>query len=80
MAFVTEFGGYFNTREEAEEACLEDQSIDEFSEYFSFQVGYDRLLQWALRQNKFFDDFADQIEQANTEYFRDMITEWDDEE
>lgn len=71
--YETEFGGKFNTREQAEEACLEDQTIEDFTEYFGYQITFEALLNWAMRQENFSNDFSEQIEAANKEYFDDMI-------
>ena len=77
--YTTEFGGRFDTYDEAAEACLCDQHMDDFEEYFSFQVSYTRLLNWACKQEQFFDDFCDEIDKANQEFLDEYIRKWEDE-
>lgn len=64
----TEKGGIFKTEEEAREACLEDMEFEEFEEFFSQYISYNQLLQWALKQNQFFEDFADFIDEAEEDF------------
>lgn len=78
--YTTEFGGRFDTYDEAAEACLCDQGMDDFEEYFSLQVSYTKLLNWAIEQEKFFKDFSDEIDKANQEFLNECITEWEDED
>ena len=78
--YTTEFGGRFDTYDEAVEACLCDQEMDDFEDYFSRQVSYTKLLNWALEQEKFFNDFGNEIDKANQEFLDDCIREWDDED
>lgn len=78
--YTTEFGGRFDTKEQAEEACFDDQTIEEFAEYFSYQVSFTTLLEWARRQENFYDEFSDEIDTANKEYLNEMIREWEEDE
>ena len=78
--YKTEYGGQFDTYDEAVEACLCDQDMDTFEEYFGPRVSYTKLLNWAMKQEKFFEDFSDEIDKAKQEYLDDFITECDDEE
>lgn len=77
--YTTEFGGKFDTYDKAVEACLCDQDMDDFEEYFSLQVSYKKLLNWAMEQEKFFEDFGDEIDKANQEFLNEYIREWEDE-
>lgn len=77
--YTTEFGDdRFDTYDEAAEACLCNQDMDNFEEYFRCQVSYTRLLNWACKQEQFSDDFCDEIDKANQEFFNDFIIEWED--
>lgn len=78
--YLTEYGGQFDTYDEAVEACLSDQEMEDFEEYFSYQVSYTRLLNWAMKQEQFFNDFDNEIDKANQEYLSDSITEYDDDD
>ena len=78
--YTTEYGSRFNTYDEAMEACLCDQDMNDFEEYFSHQVNYTKLLKWAVKQEKFYIDFDNEIGKATQEYLDDFITEYDDEE
>lgn len=78
--YLTEYGGEFNTYDEAVEACLSDQEMEDFEEYFSYRVSYTKLLNWAMKQEKFFNDFDKEIDEANQEYLSDCITECEDDD
>ena len=58
----------------------EQMTLDDFSEYFGCHVGYDRLLEWAMKQENFFSDFEDIYSLAKQDYFRDYYHEVEDEE
>lgn len=77
--YQTEYGGRFDTYDEAMEACLNDQEMEDFEEYFSYQVSYTKLFNWAIKQEKFYNDFCDEIDKANQEYLNDSITECEDD-
>lgn len=66
--WYTEFGGIFHSEEEAREACIEDMTEEDFAEFFSYHVNYDKLLDWAKKQEKFFCDFEDTISKVEEEY------------
>ena len=61
--YTTEYGGRFDTYDEAVEACLCDQDLNDFEEYFNYQVGYTKLLKWAIEQENFFKDFNNEIDE-----------------
>ena len=58
----------------------EQMTLDELSEYFGCHVSYDRLLEWAMKQENFFTDFGDVYNLAEQDYFRDYYNEVEDEE
>ena len=58
----------------------EQMTLEEFSEYFGCHVSYDRLLEWAMKQENFFSDFEDIYSLAKQDYFRDYYHEVEDEE
>ena len=78
--YTTEFGGRFDTYDEAVEACLCDQDMNDFEEFFSLQISYTKLLNWAMKQENFSIDFSDEIDKANQEFLDEYITEWEDDE
>lgn len=72
--------GEFMTYDEAWEDMQEQMALEDFSEYFGCHVGYDRLLEWAMKQENFFNDFEDEYTQAEQDYFCDYYHEIEDEE
>lgn len=78
--YTTEYGGTFDDYDEAVVACMEDQSPEDFEEFFGYQVSYTKLLNWAMKQPTFHEDFYDEIEKANNEYLNEMITEREEDE
>lgn len=80
LIYVTETGNEYSTREEAEEDVLENMLLEEFSEAFAFVVGWDKLLEWAVKQESFFGAFEDEIFEANQMIFDDNITVYEAED
>ena len=72
--------GEFTTFDAAWTDMEEQMTLEEFSEYFGCHVGYDRLLEWAMKQENFFTDFEDIYSLAQQDYFRDYYHEVEDEE
>ena len=58
----------------------EQMTLEDFSEYFGCHVSYDHLLEWAMKQENFFNEFEDYYSLAEQEYFRDYYHEVEDEE
>lgn len=72
--------GEFTTFDAAWTDMEEQMTLEEFSEYFGCHVSYDRLLEWAMKQENFFSDFEDIYSLAKQDYFRDYYHEVEDEE
>ncbi len=79
-------GGLYNvtceTEDEAREAARQDMvdDFDLFSEYFGYDVSYDRLLQFALQHEDFYDTFCSEIDNAEEMYFNEHYCEEEDED
>ena len=80
LIYVTEMGNEYSTREEAEEDVLENMLLEEFSDAFKFVTGWDKLLEWAVKQESFFGAFEDEIAEANQIVFDDNITVYEAED
>lgn len=81
MAYYTnEWGGRFDTYEEAREATLENMEFEDLSEELAYSVSYPKLLEWAMKQPGFYEHFEDQINDAENEFCNEYITEWEDDE
>ena len=78
--YTNEWGGQFDTYEEAREATLENFEAEDLSDYLETAISFYTLLEWAMKQPKFFEDFEDKIHAAE-EYFCDTyISEWEDDD
>lgn len=77
--YVTEFGNEFETYEEAAESCVETMETDDYIESLEYQIDYSRLLNWAMKQQSFFEDFEDEIHKAEEEFCNNYISYYEDE-
>ena len=68
MIFITKYGVEFETREEAKEITLEDKTHQEFIEALAISMNWYKLIEWALKQDSFYDNFANEIEEAEKEF------------
>ena len=73
MVFITKYGVEFKTREEAEEIMLEDMTHQEFVEALAITMDWYKLIEWALKQDSFYDNFANEIEEAEKEFCNTTI-------
>lgn len=71
----------FETEEEAfEDACDMMWLHGDIGEYLKPWVSYDELLDWAMKQDGFFDHFGDDFYKAQRDYFEDFYFEIEDDE
>ena len=78
--FTNEWGGEFDTYEEAREATLENFDTEDLSEYLETCISFYTLLEWAMKQPNFFDDFGDKITAAEDYFCNTYISEWEEED
>ena len=78
--YTNEWGGEFDTYEEAREATLENFETSDLSEYLESNISFYTLLEWAMKQPKFFDDFEEKITAAENDFCDTYITEWEEED
>lgn len=78
--YVTEFGSEFETYEEAAEALVESMEPDDYIELLGYRIDFYRLLNWAMKQQKFFEDFEDEIHKVEEEFCDTYISYYEDEE
>ena len=80
--YVTEFGAEaeFETYEEAAEALVETMETDDYIELLGYQIDFFRLINWAMKQQNFFEDFSDEISKAEEEFCNNYISYYEDEE
>ena len=77
--YTNEWGGKFDTYEEAREATLESINIEDLAEYFQCYMTFEDLLEWAMKQPKFFNDFEDKVAAAENYFCDNYISEWEEE-
>ena len=71
----------FDSEGEAfEDACNEMLTDGSIGDYLKPWVSYDTLLDWAMKQDGFFDFFDDDIGKAQQDYFNDFYFEMEDDE
>lgn len=73
-------GASFETEEEAREHAWETMDEFDLCMYLSHFLGYQDLLNWCLKQDKFFETFEDEFCQAEEEYFSDNYWEENEDE
>ena len=78
--YTNEMGGEFDNYEEARDATLEYFETEDLSEYLETCISFYALLEWAMKQPKFFDDFEDKITAAEDDFCNTYITEWEEED
>lgn len=73
--WVDEDGNQFESYEEAyDEACNKMDIID-LTDHFGNYVSFEQLLQWALKQDGFWNQFEDALSQAEQDYFEEWYHE-----
>jgi len=71
----------FDSEDEAfGDACMEMLTDGAAEKYLKPWVGYDALLDWAMKQDGFFDVFGDELYKAQQDYFNDFYFEMEDDE
>ena len=73
MAFDSEDEAFGN-------ACMEMLDDGATGDYLQNYVSYDKLLDWAMKQDGFFDVFEDEFYRAQQDYFEDFYVEMEDDE
>lgn len=78
--YTNEMGGEFDSYEEARDATLEYFETEDLSEYLETCISFYTLLEWAIKQPKFFEDFEDKITAAEDYFCNTYISEWEEED
>lgn len=61
-------------------ACMDMLDDGATGDYLQDHVSYDKLLDWAMKQDGFFDFFEDELYKAQQDYFEDNYLELEDDE
>ena len=71
----------FDSEDEAfGNACMDMLTDGATGDYLKPWVSYDELLDWAMKQDGFFDYFEDDFSKAQQDYFEDFYFEIEDDE
>lgn len=71
----------FDSEEEAfGDACMEMLTDGATEDYLKPWISYDTLLEWAMKQDGFFDHFEEDFSKAQRDYFEDFYFEIEDDE
>lgn len=73
-----DYGDEFETEDEAREDAVENMTKEDYLEYFENHVNTRELLEWAWRQVTFFEDFENQLMDAEDAYFNDCYHKIDE--
>lgn len=65
-----DWGDTFETEEEARNNVYDRMTDDDLIEELGYSIGYTELILWAMKQDQFFIDYADAIEEARDSFFR----------
>ena len=80
LIYITKAGNEYSTREKAEEEVLEEMTQEEFFSAFMSLLGRYDLLEWALKQDAFYQTFDEKISEANQIVFDENITAYEAED
>lgn len=73
MAFDSEDEAFGN-------ACMDMLADGATGDYLQSYISYDKLLDWAMKQDGFFEVFDDEFYKAQQDYFEDNYVELEDDE
>lgn len=76
----SEWGDTFDSEEEAYEDCLSRMTIEDYADEMIFHLSYDDLLQWAMKQEGFWEQFENTMKEIREEFFRNYYSEVEDED
>jgi len=68
---------------DSEEEAFDDagrEMLDYSEEYLKPWLSYDDLVEWAMKQDGFFEAFEDELEKAQRDFFEDFYFESEDDE
>ena len=75
--YVNEWGVESDNYDEIRELTLEQMTEDDFIDWFGEFISYDQLLEWAKKQDGFYEAFEKQIDELTEEWLRENIREYD---
>ena len=71
----------FDSEDEASGNACMDMLVDGATgDYLQNYISYDKLLDWAMKQDGFFEAFDDEFYKAQQDYFEDNYVELEDDE
>ncbi len=71
----------FDSEEEAfSDACMEMLTDGATEDYLKPWISYNELVAWAMKQDKFFEVFEDELYKAQQDYFNDFYFEIENDE
>lgn len=73
--WVDDDGNQFESYEEAYDEALNKMDIIDLTDHFGNYVSFEQLLQWALKQDDFWNQFEDALNQAEQDYFEEWYHE-----
>lgn len=73
--WVDDDGNQFESYEEAYDDALNKMDITDLTDHFGNYVSFEQLLQWALKQDDFWNQFEDALSQAEQDYFEEWYHE-----
>ena len=78
--WVDDDGNEFESYEEAYDEARNKMDLTDLADHFRDYVSFEQLLNWALKQNGFWNQFEDAFSQAEQDYFEEWYHEVETED
>jgi len=73
------WGDIFETETDARENVIERMDWTDYKTELQYSISFFELLDWAREHDGFYDRFADEIQDAENEFFRSNYSETEEE-
>ena len=78
--YKTDYGEQYEDHDEAVQSVIENMELSELFTALEDKISMRTLLDWAWKQPNFFDDFCDEICEAEYDWAEQYVTEIDVED
>lgn len=73
--YENDWGDEFENEEKARQDAWEHMEYSDYTEKLGYSISHGALLQWAMRQDRFWIHFNEEIHEAEDSYFRENYHE-----
>lgn len=75
MHWHNDWGEEFDSYEEARDKTLEHMEEEDLLDFIFYCRNKDEIIRWAIRQEKFYEEFEDLIHQAEEDFLDEYLSE-----